>query len=134
MTSQTNPTTDEIVALETAYWEAIKAKDGRRTAELSGDPSLVTGARGAMSIPRARMREMTEDGAWTLESYAFADIQVSTPAPDVAIIAYTVTQQVVMDGKPQQMRAADSSTWVRGKDGWACHAHSEAFLKDAAAA
>ena len=130
MAGSPKPTKDEIVALETAYWEAIKGKDGARTAELSGDRALVTGARGVMSIPKAKMGAMTEEGDWTLESYAFDDIEVSTPAPDVAIIAYTVTQKVTLNGKQQEMHAADSSTWIRGKDGWECHAHSETLLQD----
>ena len=134
MTSQATPTKDEIVALETSYWEAIKAKDGDRTAALSGPVSLVSGARGVMSIARDKMGKMTEEGDWSLESYSFDDVEVSTPAPDVAIIAYTVRQKVKMNGKTQELHAADSSTWIRGADGWACHAHSEAFLKDAAAA
>ncbi len=83
-----------------------------------------------MSIAKSKMGEMTEDGKWTLESYAFANVEVTTPAPDVAIIAYTVTQKVTMDGKSQTLHAADASTWIRGTDGWECHAHSETFLKD----
>ncbi|MDB5431093.1 MAG: hypothetical protein JWP35_2209 [Caulobacter sp.] len=133
MTAHTKPSKDEIVALETAYWDAMKAKDGARAAELSGKTSLVTGAQGVMSIPRSRMGKMTEEGEWTLECYAFDDVEVSTPAPDVAIIAYTVRQTVKMGGKSQEMHAADSSTWVRGDDGWECHAHSEVMLKDKAA-
>ena len=112
----------------------MKQKDGRRTAELSGPTSLVTGAQGVMSIAKAKMGKMTEDGNWTLESYVFDDIQVSTPAPDVAIIAYTVRQTVKMNGKTQELHAADSSTWIRNGDGWACHAHSETFLQDGAGA
>jgi len=69
-----------------------------------------------------------------LESYSFDDVEVSTPLPDVAIIAYTVRQKVKMDGKLQEMHAADSSTWIRGTDGWECHAHSETILKDQKAA
>ena len=130
MTTDKKPTKDDIIALETSYWDAMKAKDGARTAELSGKTSLVTGAQGVMSIAKSKMGKMTEDGKWTLESYAFDDIEVTTPAPGVAIIAYTVTQKVTMDGKSQDLRAADSSTWIRGADGWECHAHSESFLKD----
>lgn len=130
MTTETKPTKDDIIALETSYWEAMKAKDGARTAELAGKVSLVTGAQGVMSIAKSKMGQMTEDGKWTLESYVFEDIEVSTPAPDVAIIAYTVKQKVTLDGKLQILHAADSSTWIRGADGWECHAHSETFLKD----
>jgi hypothetical protein len=124
-------TKDEIVALEREYWDAMKRKDGKRTSQLSGKVSLTTGARGVTSIPKAKMGEMTEDGHWTLESYEFSDVEVVTPADDVAIIAYKVKQKVTMDGKQQELRAADSSTWVRGADGWECHAHSETFLQDA---
>jgi hypothetical protein len=128
------PTKDEIIALEKSYWDAMKKKDGSKTAELSGKVSLVTGARGVVTIPKDKMGAMTEDGDWTLESYAFGDVQVSVPAPDVAIIAYTVRQKVTMDGNSQDLHAADSSTWVRGPDGWECHAHSETFLTDKKAA
>lgn len=124
------PTTEDIVALETAYWDAMKAKDGDRTAALSADPSLVSGMQGVMRISRDRMGQMTEDGDWTLESYEFENVEVSSPTPDVAIIAYTVRQNVTMKGEPKSFRAADASTWIRGADGWACHAHSETILAD----
>ena len=130
MSADAKPTKDEVIALEKSYWDAMKSKDGGKTAELSGKTSLVTGANGVMSIGKDKMGKMTEEGQWTLESYVFEDVEVAVPAPDVAIIAYTVTQKVVMNGKSQDLRAADSSTWVRGADGWECHAHSEAFLKD----
>lgn len=133
MTAHAKPSKAEIVALETAYWDAMKAKDGSATARLSGKTSLVTGAQGVMSIDKSKMGKMTEEGEWTLESFAFDDVEVSTPAPDVAIIAYTVRQKVKMGGKLQEMHAADSSTWIRGDEGWECHAHSEVMLKDKAA-
>lgn len=130
MSAQENSSKNEIIALEKSYWDAMKAKDGDRTAELSADPALVTGMQGVMSIAKSKMGQMTKDGNWTLESYSFDDVEVVTPTPDVAIIAYKVTQQVTMNGKSQTMHAADSSTWVRGDNGWECHAHSETILKD----
>jgi ketosteroid isomerase-like protein len=123
-------TRDEIIALEKDYWDAMKRKDGKRTAQLSGKLALTTSARGVTSISKAKMGEMTEDGNWKLESYEFDDVEVVTPTPDVAIIAYKVKQKVTMDGKKQDLKAADISTWVRGPDGWECHAHSETFLQD----
>ena len=133
MKTEAKPTKEEIIALETSYWEAMKAKDGARTSQLSGKVSLVTGAQGVMSIAKSEMGKMTEEGKWTLESYSFDDIAVTTPTPDVAVISYTVNQTVIMGGKSQNLRAADSSTWIRGTDGWECHAHSETFLKDSKA-
>jgi ketosteroid isomerase-like protein len=130
-----NPTVasaEDIIALERSYWDAMKAKDGMVTAALSGDPALVTGARGVMSIAKQKMGEMTEAGNWQLLSYDFDNVEVITPAPDVAIIAYTVSQKVRMDGKTAERRSADSSTWLRGRNGWECHAHSETFLEEEA--
>jgi ketosteroid isomerase-like protein len=130
MTTTINPTKEDIIALEASYWDAMKAKDGARTAQLSGKTSLVTGAQGVMSITKSAMGKMTEDGKWTLLSYEFDNVEMTTPAPDVAIIAYTVKQKVKMDGKSQDLHSADSSTWIRGVDGWECHSHSETYMKD----
>ena len=131
MTSEAKPTKNEIIGLEKSYWDAMKMKDGNRASELSGKNSLVTGSNGVMNITEAKMGEMTEDGKWTLESYMFEDVEVSVPANDVAIIAYTVRQIVKMDGKPKEFHAADISTWIRGVNGWECHAHSESVLEAA---
>ncbi len=128
MLDQNAPTRDDIIALEKSYWEAMRSKDGTRSAALSGENSVVTGLQGVSTIPKAKMGKMTEEGAWTLESYAFDDVQVTIPAPNVAIIGYVVRQKVTMNGKPQDMKAADSSTWIRGDNGWECHAHSETVL------
>jgi hypothetical protein len=106
----------------------MKSKDGGRTAELSGKNAVVTGPKGVMNISKSKMGEMTREGKWTLESYEFDDIEVVTPEPDVAIIAYAVKQDVTMDGTAQTLRAADSSTWIRGPQGLECHAHSETML------
>jgi hypothetical protein len=87
-----------------------------------------------MSIAKAKMGKLTEDGGWALHDYEFDDVEIATPAPNVAIIAYTVRQKVTMDGKTAELHAADSSTWVKGANGWECHAHSETFLEDKKAA
>ena len=62
MTMQANPTKGEIIDLEKSYWDAMKSKDGGRTAELSAKTSLVTGAKGVMSIPKSKISKMTEEG------------------------------------------------------------------------
>lgn len=123
-------TKEEIVTLEKDYWNAIKHKDGERTSQLTGKVALTTSAHGVTAIPKAKMGRMTEEESWTLESYEFEDVEVVAPAADVAIIAYTVKQKVTMDGKKQELRAADTSTWIRGAGGWECHAHSETFLQE----
>ena len=130
MDSQTRPTKEFIITLEESYWNAMKDKDGKQTAALSADPSLVTGSTGLMTIFQSEMGEMTEHGDWTLETYEFEDVAVSVPATNVAIIAYTVSQSVRIGGQTKKLRAADCSTWVLGEQGWQCHAHSETILDE----
>lgn len=128
MAVQEHPTEDEIVALETSYWNALCRKDGVTTSRLSSDQALVTGKQGLMAVSKEAMKTMTEDGKWTLNSYHFDDVRFLSPAPDVAILAYTVTQNVTMNGRTETQRAANSSTWIRGSQGWQCCAHSESAL------
>lgn len=124
-----HPTKDEILALETAYWDALCRKDGRAASQLSSDSTIVSGKQGISTITRPQMKSLTEESKWTLDSYQFGEVTFLSPMPDIAILAYTVTQTVTMNGKPQTLRAADSSTWIRGPEGWTCCAHSEAFLE-----
>ena len=83
-------TKEETIDLEKSYWDAMKEKDGSKTSKLSAKTSLVTGAKGVMSIPKSKMGAMTEEGKCTLESYTFRDVEGSTPTPDVAIIARSI--------------------------------------------
>ena len=129
MNIQAMPSREEIIELEKSYWDAVKAKDGERTAVLSSVSTLVIGERGVSRIAKEKMGKLTEEGDWKLDSYAFEDVEVSIPSADVALIAYTVRQDMIMNGQPNSLRAADSSVWIRGEGGWECHAHSETFLK-----
>lgn len=121
-------TYEEAVHLEKSYWDAMKAKNGSKTADLSAKSSLVAGPKGIMRIEKREMSKMTEEGDWVLDDYEFEDVEVTTPSPDVAIIAYTVRQDVRIGGTAKKFRAADISTWIRGSRGWECHAHSETVL------
>ncbi|WP_395543041.1 nuclear transport factor 2 family protein [Neotabrizicola sp. sgz301269] len=128
MTRVRNTREEIILGLEKDYWEAMKRKDGKRSAELSGATSLVTNSHGVSAIAKEKMGAMTEDSSWTLEDYSLDDVQIALPAPDVAIIAYRARQTVTMGGKTRSFEAADCSTWVLGAAGWECHAHSEVVL------
>jgi hypothetical protein len=51
-------------------------------------------------------------------------------ADDVAIVAYKVTEDLTVQGKPVHLEAADSSTWVRRDGRWVCALHTEAIAGD----
>ena len=68
---------------------------------------------------------------WTLEKFELDDdIQVRLLGDDVAIVAYTVREELMVDGQPLTLVAADSSTWVRRDGRWVCALHTEALAGD----
>lgn len=120
----------EIIDLEHCFWRTMIDKDAEGGAAMIADKSIVTGAQGATTIDPPAFRRMMEQGEWTLEDYVFSDVQVEFPAPDVAVIAYKVTENLIIDGKPLRLEAADASTWVRRGGQWACALHTESVLGD----
>ncbi len=73
---------------------------------------------------------MMRHGTWTLEDFTFSDVQVEFPTPDIAIIGYRVSENLLVDGKPLHLEAADASTWVRQDGQWACVLHTESVIGD----
>ena len=67
---------------------------------------------------------------WQLKSFLLDDVKVIFPAENVAVIAYTVTEEMEVEGKPLTMKAADATTWVRQDGEWMAALHTESLLGD----
>jgi len=120
-----------IVELEKQFWQAMQDKDAKGAAALIADDGLVTGAKGPMRMNPAKYEEMTRDGKWTLDDYAFSDVEVAFPADDVAVIAYKVHQTGTIGDDPMDMKCVDSSTWVKDSGDWKCALHTEIVVEGA---
>lgn len=120
----------ELTQAEERFWEAMKEKDVRALEELTDFPCLVTGAQGVGSIDRETFSQMVRDSKWTIEDATLSDFQTRRVTDDVAIVAYKVREQLLVEGKPLTLEAADLSTWVRRNGSWACVAHTESILGD----
>jgi uncharacterized protein (TIGR02246 family) len=121
----------EIQELEGRYWDAIRDRDIEAALRLTDEPCLLTGAQGVASIGHDAYRGMMQSGSWTLHSYEIGDdVQVRALGDDLAIIAYTVTERMTVDGKPLTLEAADSSVWVRRDGRWLCCLHTESVKGD----
>lgn len=129
MTTQTIE--KELVELEKQYWEAVKDKDVETAVQLTDDPCIIAGAQGVMSIDHDTFKRMTADPSWSLRSYKISDVQARLLTDDVAIVAYKVTEELTVEGKPVRLEAADTSTWVRRDGEWVCALHTEAIAGDA---
>ena len=121
----------DLLDLERRYWQALKDKDVDTALELTDEPCLVTGASGVGKVDKQAYASMMENATWTIDDYAIGDdVQVRMLGDDTAVLAYTVREQLKVDGKPVSFDAADASTWVRRGDRWVCAMHSESILGD----
>ena len=121
----------ELVQLENRYWQALKDRDSAEAMRLTDDPCIVTGPQGVSRIGRDALGDMMRDAPYTLESFELKpDVQVLMVTDDLAIVAYEVSEDFTVDGKPVHLDAAQSSTWVRRDGQWRCAAHAESLTGD----
>ncbi len=127
-----NTETDELLGLERRYWDALKNRDAATAAELSDDPCVIAGAQGVGSFTPKQLGAMMNDGRYELRNYRIMekDAEVQLIGTDVAVLAYRVHEDLIVDGKPVQLDAADSSTWIRRDGKWRCALHNETILGD----
>ena len=121
----------EMTALENQYWTAMKEKDVEAAQRATTDPCVVAGASGVASVNANLFAEMMKGANWELKGFKLDDVIVQPITDDVRIIAYKVREDLVVDGKPLSMDAADTSVWVRKGETWTCALHTESVLGDA---
>lgn len=127
----TNTVENELIDLENRYWQAIQDKDVDAAMRLTDEPCIVTGAQGIARINHEAFAAMMRGASWTLHRFDLrGDVHVQRLHDDVAIIAYTVVEELTVDGKPVTLQAADASTWVRREGRWVCALHTEALAGD----
>jgi len=121
----------DLLQLERRYWKALQDNDIDTVLGLTDEPCLVTGASGVGNIDRKSYAAMMENATWTIEDFTIGDdAQVRMLGDDAAILAYTVHEELKVDGQPVALDAADASTWVRRGERWVCAMHSESILGD----
>ena len=120
----------EILALEMLYWNAIKAKDSRTAARLSDDPCMVVGAQGVGEITRAAFPKVMDQATYKLNGFSLEDVHVRPVSDDVVALAYTVLEELTVDGKKLELKAFDASVWKKTADGWTCVVHTESPAGD----
>jgi hypothetical protein len=78
------------------------------------------------------MGKLTSEGQWVLKQFAIdsQNAHVKFVGDDVAIVAYKVSESVVVDGKTMPLEANDASVWVRRNGDWVCALHTESLAGD----
>ena len=121
----------DLMKLERSYWQAIKDGDVDTALSLTDDGCILAGPQGVERINRERFIAMMRNAPGQLRDFQIgSDVQVRQLDDDVAVLAYTVHEELTVDGKPLTVDAAESSTWVRRNGRWACAMHTEAISGD----
>jgi hypothetical protein len=116
----------ELIELEKQYWEAIRSRDGAAATRLSDARCLVVGPQGIGKLDREALAGLVENAPYELKRFRLDDdVQISKIADDVAVIAYKVSEEMLVDGELKQLDAFDTSVWVKRDGGWVCAAHTE---------
>ena len=119
----------QIIDQEKRFWTSMKEKDVAAAQSMIHEDCLITGPMGTMRVGPEKYAEMTREGQWRLDDFRFSDVDVTFPTNDVAVIAYKVHQKGEMKGKPMDLNAADSTTWVRDGGSWKVALHTESLLQ-----
>jgi len=122
----------ELIRLEKNFWNAVQNKDGSTASRLSDDLCVVIGPQGIGEVGKDDIGRMLEGATYELKKFSFDDreIHVRTVADNVAVVAYKVNEELIVDDKPQKLEAYDSSVWVRRDGKWLCALHTETLAGD----
>jgi hypothetical protein len=123
----------QLLNVERRFWDAMRDKDATTARGMTDEVSIIVGAQGVSAIDPRSMAQMLEGATWELKRYDFdeSSAQVRRIGDDVAIVAYTVREQLVVDGAPLTLEANDASVWVRRDGDWVCALHTESVAGDA---
>jgi len=120
----------ELLDLENQYWQAMKEKDVDAAMRLTDEECIVAGSQGVARVDRETLSNMLKSAPYTLHDFELKDEQVRQLQDDVAILAYTVREELTVEGKPVTLVAADASTWIRRDGRWRCALHTESIAGD----
>lgn len=123
--------TNDIIELERRYWQAMKDGDAQTARNLSAESCLITSAQGSSTLSADQLAAMIPSAQYELKDFRIADgAKVHFVGDDVAISAYQVHEDLIVDGEPVGIDCALSSTWVKRDGQWKCAAHVESLLGD----
>lgn len=122
----------ELMDQEKRFWDAMQQRDEAAVAAMTDEQCIVVGAQGVSTITPERMAKLTEEATWRLVQWNFdpKSMQVRFLGDDVALVAYRVSESLLVGGKPLLLHANDSSVWVRRDGKWLCAMHTESLAGD----
>lgn len=87
------------------------------------------GASGVRHLDTQSIATMAK-APYTLNSFRISDPQVHLVGDDVGILVYNVHEELIVEGQPITLDAAESSVWIRRDGRWVCALHTDSVKGD----
>ena len=120
----------EILALEREYWDAMVRKDPDAPTRLTADECLVVGPPGISTVRGRDIAKMVTSHDGKIKKYDFSNVSCLQVDPNTAILAYSVTEEVEIDGQPMTVKANDATLWTKRNGQWVSAFHTESIAGD----
>lgn len=105
----------EIVARETAVWQAAKDRDLNRFSTLVGDDALMIFTTGVVT----KSKYISSMADRNITNYSLSNFRVMIPAAGTAIIVYEATITGIFQAKPvTSYKVREASVWVKRSGQW----------------
>lgn len=126
--TNSNNVTQEILGLEKRYWKAMQDHDLKTALELTDFPCVVASAHGIRSVDQKEFEKMfnsKEQDSIQSVDVDEREASVRLLTPDTAIVAYQLKTKSIRKGEKRDMKAIDTSTWIKRGNKWVCAMHTE---------
>jgi hypothetical protein len=132
MSNSTRNSREELIDLETRFWQSMVDSDTEAALAMLSEPALMVSSHGAMQFDHEAYRRMASKDSKVLTSFELSDMKVVFPNETTAILTYKVKQGIAPRGQESSSTKTDmydTSTWVRSGKGWQCVMHTETAAK-----
>ena len=120
---------DDLVALEKSTWKAWGNRDAKAYGDLMTDDAVQVVAGGGVTTGREKIMADVGSHTCTLKSFDLADTNLRQLSPDIAILTYTLTQDVTCEGQKSPPKAFVTAIYVRQGGKWRWTSYQETALE-----
>jgi uncharacterized protein (TIGR02246 family) len=119
----------DIVALEKSSWQAYAKHDAKAYGATMTDDAVLVAASGDVLTGRQKIEADLSTNPCDVKSFDLADTKVRQLSPDIAILTYTLTQDVTCDGTKMPAKAFATAVYVRQGGKWRWTSYQETVQK-----
>ena len=124
-----SPTKDEMMAKETAAWQAFKDKKADDFKKVVDHDMIGVYADGIADMAK----EMSDMAKWDMKSFTINDYKILSDEKDVIVASYTVTLAGTFDGKDAAGTYNAGTVWKLENGNWLAIFHSNVKQESAMA-